>query len=157
MFTFTLMLMLLVGAPQKGSTKAMNTLETATLGAGSFWCVEAVFQRIDGVKSVAPGYAGGSTANPTYNEVCSGTTGHAEVAQITFDPSKVSYEKILQIFWHAHDPTTMNRQGNDRGTQYRSAIFVADERQRAAAEAVKAIPGSIGFNVVAFHAQRPLE
>ncbi len=112
-------------------------MEQATLGAGCFWCVEAIFQRIDGVKSVEPGYAGGTKENPTYKEVCAGNTGHAEVAQITFDPSKVSYEKILDVFWHAHDPTTMNRQGADVGTQYRSVIFYNNDAQKAIAEKSK--------------------
>jgi peptide-methionine (S)-S-oxide reductase len=109
-------------------------MEKATFGAGCFWCVEAVFERLDGVSSVVSGYAGGNKANPTYEEVCTGQTGHAEVAQITFDPSKISYEKLLSIFWESHDPTTLNRQGADAGTQYRSAIFYHDERQRLAAE-----------------------
>ncbi len=115
----------------------MNQLDKATFGAGCFWCVEAVFERLDGVQSVEAGYAGGSTVNPTYEEVCSGRTGHAEVAQITFDPKKVSYERLLEVFWEAHDPTTMNRQGADVGTQYRSAIFYQDEKQKAAAEKSK--------------------
>lgn len=133
--TFTIMLMLLFGGEQKG--KAMSGFEKATFGAGCFWCVEAVFQRIDGVKSVVPGYAGGTKENPTYKEVCNETTGHAEVAQITFDPTKVSYEKLLEVLWHAHDPTTMNRQGNDVGTQYRSVILYHDEKQKAIAEKSK--------------------
>ena len=115
----------------------MNQLEKATFGAGCFWCVEAVFERLDGVQSVEAGYAGGSTANPTYEEVCSGTTGHAEVAQITFDPRRVSYETLLEVFWEAHDPTTMNRQGADVGTQYRSVIFYQNEKQKTAAEESK--------------------
>ncbi|MEK7671079.1 MAG: peptide-methionine (S)-S-oxide reductase MsrA [Bacteroidota bacterium] len=130
-----ILLMLLVGGEQKG--KETSRLEKATFGAGCFWCVEAVFQRIDGVKSVVPGYAGGTKQNPTYKEVCTGTTGHAEVAQITFDPSKVSFEKLLEVFWHAHDPTTMNRQGADVGTQYRSVLFYHDEKQKAIAEKSK--------------------
>ncbi len=109
-------------------------MEKATFGAGCFWCVEAIFQRLDGVQSVIPGYAGGSTVNPTYEQVCTGTTGHAEVAQITFDPSKISYEQLLTVFWEAHDPTTLNRQGADIGTQYRSVIFFHDAKQKAAAE-----------------------
>jgi len=109
----------------------------AIFGAGCFWCVEAVFQRIPGVVSVMPGYAGGTKANPTYEEVCTGKTGHAEVAQITFDPSKVSYEKLLEVFWEAHDPTTLNRQGADEGTQYRSVIFYNSEKQKLAAEKSK--------------------
>jgi peptide-methionine (S)-S-oxide reductase len=112
-------------------------MEKATFGAGCFWCVEAIFQRLDGVQSVVPGYAGGTKANPTYEEVCTGMTGHAEAAQITFDPAKISYGKLLQVFWEAHDPTTLNRQGADVGTQYRSVIFYHDEKQKAAAEESK--------------------
>ncbi len=112
----------------------MTKLEQATFGAGCFWCVEAVFQRLPGVVSVMPGYAGGSSANPTYEEVCTGKTGHAEVAQITFDPAKISYARLLEVFWEAHDPTTLNRQGADAGTQYRSVIFYRDEGQKEAAE-----------------------
>lgn len=115
----------------------MSQLEKATFGAGCFWCVEAVFERLPGVHSVVAGYAGGTTPNPTYKEVCSGTTGHAEVAQITFDPSKISYERLLEVFWEAHDPTTLNRQGADVGTQYRSVIFYHNERQKIAAEKSK--------------------
>ncbi len=116
----------------------MNTQwEKATFGAGCFWCVEAVFQRIDGVKSVVPGYSGGARENPSYKEICAGTTGHAEVAQITFDPSKVSYQKLLDVFWNAHDPTTLNRQGADVGTQYRSVIFLHDDKQKQVAEQSK--------------------
>lgn len=121
--------------PQKGNKMP---LEKATLGGGCFWCVEAVYQRIPGVVSVMPGYAGGTKKNPTYEEVCTGETGHAEVAQITFDPAQVAYEKILQWFWRAHDPTTLNRQGNDVGTQYRSIILYHDERQKKIAEKSKA-------------------
>lgn len=113
-------------------------MEKATLGAGCFWCVEAVFERLDGVQSVIAGYAGGHSANPTYDEVCTGTTGHAEVAQITFDPAKVSYARLLEVFWDAHDPTTLNRQGADAGTQYRSVIFLHSPQQRAIAEASRA-------------------
>ncbi len=105
-------------------------LEVATLGGGCFWCVEAVFQRIDGVEKVVSGYSGGTVKNPTYEQVCEGTTGHAEVVQVTFDPQKISFAEILDVFWHAHNPTTLNRQGNDVGTQYRSAIFYHDERQK---------------------------
>ncbi len=112
----------------------MEVLENATLGAGCFWCVEAVFERLDGVRSVVAGYAGGKTKNPTYEEVCSGRTGHAEVARVTFDPRTITFARILDVFWAAHDPTTMNRQGADVGEQYRSVIFYADERQKAIAE-----------------------
>jgi peptide-methionine (S)-S-oxide reductase len=115
----------------------MAHVEKATFGAGCFWCVEAVFERLDGVESVVAGYAGGTTPDPTYEQVCTGTTGHAEVAQITFDPSKISYEKLLEVYWEAHDPTTLNKQGADVGTQYRSVIFYGDEKQKAAAEKSK--------------------
>ena len=113
-------------------------LETATLGAGCFWCVEAVYQDLKGVHRVASGYMGGSVKNPTYQQVCTGTTGHAEVIQVMFDPEVISFEEILYVFWHTHDPTTLNRQGNDAGTQYRSAIFCHDERQKEIAEKSKA-------------------
>ena len=109
-------------------------MEKATFGAGCFWCVEAIFQRLTGVQSVVPGYAGGTKVHPTYEEVCTGTTGHAEVAQITFDPTKITYEQLLRVFWEAHDPTTLNRQGADVGTQYRSVIFYHDEKQKTIAE-----------------------
>jgi peptide-methionine (S)-S-oxide reductase len=123
---------------QPGPTNAPAQLQTATFGGGCFWCAEAVFQRIPGVKSVASGFAGGHTANPTYKEVCTGETGHAEVIQIQFDPAVISYGKLLEIFWEAHDPTTLNRQGEDVGTQYRSIILYSDEAQKAAAEKSKA-------------------
>ena len=115
-----------------------NQTETATLGGGCFWCTEAIFQMLPGVKSVASGYAGGTKENPTYKEVCTGDTGHAEVIQVEFDPHVVSYEKILETFWDAHDPTTLNRQGNDAGTQYRSIILYSNEAQKKAAEKSKA-------------------
>jgi peptide-methionine (S)-S-oxide reductase len=108
--------------------------ELATFGGGCFWCTEAVLQRIDGVLSVHSGYAGGTKPNPTYEEVCTGETGHAEVIQVAYDPAKISYEEILDIFWQAHDPTTPDRQGGDTGTQYRSIILYADEAQKASAE-----------------------
>lgn len=115
-----------------------SPMEKATFGAGCFWCVEAVFERLDGVQDVQSGYAGGQTVNPTYDDVCTGSTGHAEVIQITFDPGKIPYEKLLDLFWKAHDPTTLNRQGADVGTQYRSVIFTHSSHQKAAAEASKA-------------------
>ncbi len=118
-------------------TPAPTRVETATLGAGCFWCVEAVYQELDGVLSVESGYAGGKTENPTYKEVCNGNTGHAEVCRIRFDPARVSFEKVLEVFFQVHDPTQLNRQGNDVGTQYRSAIFFHDEAQRATAERIK--------------------
>jgi peptide-methionine (S)-S-oxide reductase len=107
-----------------------NTLDTATFGAGCFWCVEAVFQRLNGVISVKSGYTGGSVKNPTYREVCSGLTGHAEVCQIVYDNSKVSFDELLEVFWKTHDPTTLNAQGNDHGTQYRSAVFYHNNSQK---------------------------
>jgi peptide-methionine (S)-S-oxide reductase len=110
--------------------------EIATLAGGCFWCLEAVFKEVDGVEEVTSGYTGGTTVNPTYQEVCTGTTGHAEAVQLTFNPGKISYREILQIFFSVHDPTTLNRQGGDVGTQYRSAIFYHNEPQRAVAEAV---------------------
>jgi peptide-methionine (S)-S-oxide reductase len=113
-----------------------QNLETATLGAGCFWCVEAVFDDLKGVEDVVSGYSGGHTENPTYREVCSETTGHAEVAQIKFDPEVISFKEILQVFFSVHDPTTLNRQGNDIGTSYRSAIFYHDENQKRVAEEV---------------------
>jgi peptide-methionine (S)-S-oxide reductase len=113
------------------------TLDTATLAAGCFWCVEAVFQHLNGVTSVVSGYSGGDVADPTYSEVCAGTTGHAEACQVSFDPSVVSFAEVLEVFWKTHDPTTPNRQGNDVGTQYRSAIFFHGEEQRRVAEEYK--------------------
>lgn len=112
----------------------MNKMAKATFGAGCFWCVEAVFQNLIGVQSVVSGYMGGSIRNPTYREVCSGLTGHAEVAQIDYDPNVISYLQLLEIFWSTHDPTTLNQQGHDRGTQYRSVVFYHTEEQRIAAE-----------------------
>jgi len=115
----------------------MAQTETATLGGGCFWCVEAVYQHVEGVLSVRPGYAGGHVKNPTYKEICTGQTGHAEVAQIEFDPAQVTYEQILNVFWQAHDPTTLNRQGNDTGPQYRSVIFYHSDKQKQVAEKSK--------------------
>ncbi|MDA0244345.1 MAG: peptide-methionine (S)-S-oxide reductase MsrA [Chloroflexi bacterium] len=109
--------------------------ELATFGAGCFWCVEAIFQDMRGVEKVVSGYMGGAVANPSYEAVCTGTTGHAEVIQVTFDPSVVSYETLLEVFWRTHDPTTLNRQGADVGTQYRSAVFYHSDAQRQTAEA----------------------
>ena len=116
------------------SSPAAGTVERITFGGGCFWCIEAVFQRLDGVKKAVSGYAGGQDPTPTYKEVCEGNTGHAEVVQLEYDPAKVSYEKLLEVFWAAHDPTTLNRQGADAGTQYRSVIFYENEAQKAAAE-----------------------
>lgn len=112
----------------------MNAESTATLGGGCFWCMEAVFRRIPGVVSVASGYAGGTLANPTYEDVCTGSTGHAEVVKIAFNPARIGFKEILEVFFKAHDPTTLNRQGADVGTQYRSIILYKDEAQRKESE-----------------------
>ncbi|MGB8170501.1 MAG: peptide-methionine (S)-S-oxide reductase MsrA [Chthoniobacteraceae bacterium] len=109
-------------------------LERIVLGGGCFWCVEAVLERLDGVKDVVSGYAGGHTKNPTYEEICTHTTGHAEVVLVDFDPKVITLEKVLDTFWHAHDPTTLNRQGNDVGDNYRSVIFTLSDEQKAVAE-----------------------
>jgi len=114
-----------------------ETVSLATFGGGCFWCVEAVFERMPGVKTVTSGYAGGITPDPDYRSVCAGATGHAEVIQIEFDPAKTSFEKLLEVFWLAHDPTTLNRQGADQGTQYRSVILYHDDDQKKAAESSK--------------------
>lgn len=111
--------------------------DTATFGNGCFWCTEAIFQNLKGVYSAVSGYSGGHVKNPSYKEVCAGTTGHAEVLQITFDPSVISFEELLEVFWKTHDPTTLNRQGNDIGTQYRSVIFYHNEEQKQLAEKYK--------------------
>ncbi|MDZ4665075.1 MAG: peptide-methionine (S)-S-oxide reductase MsrA [Bacteroidota bacterium] len=115
-----------------------TNIDTATLGAGCFWCIEAVFQRLEGVLTVESGYSGGSVKNPSYREVCNGTTGHAEVARITFDKSKLSFDELLEVFWKTHDPTTLNYQGNDHGTQYRSVVFYHNEEQKKLVEKYKA-------------------
>jgi peptide-methionine (S)-S-oxide reductase len=117
--------------------------ETATLGGGCFWCLEAVFERLEGVESVASGYAGGTLPNPSYEQVCTGTTGHAEVVQIAFDPDKITYRELLEVFFTIHDPTTLNRQGTDAGTQYRSAIFYhTPEQEKAAREVIQELETS---------------
>jgi peptide-methionine (S)-S-oxide reductase len=112
--------------------------QLATFGGGCFWCTEAIFLSVKGVNKVESGYSGGTVKNPTYKEVCTGLTGHAEVTQITFDPAVVSYEDLLEIFWNTHDPTTLNKQGADEGTQYRSVIFYHDENQKKVADQYKA-------------------
>lgn len=126
-----------VSFAQTKEKKTMNTTETAIFGAGCFWCVEAVFQQLNGVISVQSGYIGGTKDNPTYKEVCTGTTGHAEVCKIEFDPSKITFTELLEVFWTVHDPTTLNRQGADVGTQYRSAIFYTNNEQKELAEKYK--------------------
>jgi len=115
----------------------MAQLETATLASGCFWCTEAIFNRLKGVTSVVSGYAASKVADPSYEAVCTGRTGAAEAVQVTFDPSVISYDKLLEIFWHVHDPTTLNRQGNDVGTQYRSAVFYHNDEQKRIALATK--------------------
>jgi peptide-methionine (S)-S-oxide reductase len=117
--------------------KSTTKMDTATFGAGCFWCVEAQFQLLDGVISVSSGFSGGTIKNPAYREVCMGTTGHAEVCEIIYDPTKISYDELLAAFWQTHDPTQLNRQGNDVGTQYRSVIFYHNELQKALAEKYK--------------------
>lgn len=112
-------------------------MKKATFGSGCFWCTEAVFQQLEGIESVVSGYAGGHIKNPAYREVCEGRTGHAEVVQLTYNPEVVAYETLLEVFWKTHDPTTLNRQGNDAGTQYRSVIYYHDEEQRQLAQAYK--------------------
>ncbi|MBO1322874.1 peptide-methionine (S)-S-oxide reductase MsrA [Acanthopleuribacter pedis] len=112
-------------------------MEQATFGAGCFWCVEAVFEELKGVSTVVSGYAGGEKPNPTYKEICTGKTGHAEVVQITYDPAVISFEKLLEVFFKTHDPTTLNRQGNDVGTQYRSVVFYHNDDQKAAVTRIK--------------------
>lgn len=112
-------------------------MKKATFGSGCFWCTEAVFQDVAGVDSVVSGYSGGKIANPTYREVCSERTGHAEVVQITYDPDTITYDELLEIFWKTHDPTTLNRQGNDVGTQYRSVVYYHDDEQKELAESYK--------------------
>lgn len=126
----------------KPSTAAVT--DTATFGTGCFWCTEAIFQQVEGVISVAGGYSGGHVVKPTYKQVCTGTTGHAECLEIVFDPAKVSYETLLEMFWQSHDPTTLNRQGNDVGTQYRSVIFYHNAKQKALAEKYKALLNTSG-------------
>src|SRR5688500_13138374 len=115
----------------------MTQVEKATFGAGCFWGVEVAFRQVPGVTATAAGYLGGALANPTYEDVCTGRTGHAEVVEVTYDPARVSYEDLLSVFWSSHDPTTLNRQGADRGTQYRSAIFYHNDAQKQAAIASK--------------------
>ena len=123
----------------------MEKLESVTLGGGCFWCLEAVFSRLEGVKSVTPGYAGGNIQNPTYEHVCTGETGHAEVVKIDYDKKKINYETIIDWFWRCHDPTTLNRQGGDIGTQYRSVVFYQNEVQKVAAQQAKKDAGMSGM------------
>ena len=119
------------------NNQSNSGMDTATFGAGCFWCVEAQFQMLDGVQSVSSGFSGGTVKNPAYREVCNGTTGHAEVCQILYDPKKITYDELLAAFWQSHDPTQLNRQGNDVGTQYRSVIYYHSEEQKKLAESYK--------------------
>ena len=142
----------------------MNSVETATLGGGCFWCLEAVFLRVKGVLEVVPGYSGGKVPNPTYEQVCTGTTGHAEAVRVRFDPAVLPYRALLEIFFAMHDPTTLNRQAADVGTQYRSVIFFGSPEQKATAEAViaelqrdKVFDDPIVTRVVPFEAFYPAE
>ncbi len=132
-------LILMIPAMQAETEKDSGIVKTekATFGGGCFWCVEALLETADGVKSVVSGYAAGKTPNPTYKQVCSGETGHAEVVQVEYDPARISYEKLLDLFWAAHDPTTLNRQGGDVGSQYRSIILYHDAGQKRLAEESK--------------------
>lgn len=146
-FTLLIFAILLMAGCKSQTIKPDNTMDTpvngmitdtATLASGCFWCVEAVFQELKGVISVTSGYTGGKIKNPTYREVCSGLTGHAEACRIVYDPSVISFDELLEVFWASHDPTTLNQQGADKGTQYRSAIFYHSEKQKQIAEAYKA-------------------
>lgn len=131
---------------QKSNSEAGGEVEQATFGSGCFWCTEAVFQQLKGVKTVVSGYTGGHTKNPTYEEVCTGRTGHAEVIHITYDPKVVTYPELLEVFWKTHDPTTLNQQGADKGTQYRSAVFYHnDEQKQLATEYKKKLDESGAF------------
>src|SRR4051812_10699522 len=140
---FTLAMgLILTGSPaalRAAPESTAGKTELATFGGGCFWCMEAVFERINGVKAVTSGYAGGKTANPSYKEVCSGDTGHAEVIQVEFAPETISYNQLLEVFWEVHNPTTLNRQGADSGEQYRSVILYHNEAQKKAAEESKKI------------------
>ncbi len=145
-FAIVLVVQLTLAGEDKPSSKVKGTavnneqgakLEVATFGAGCFWCVEAVFQRLQGVEKVESGYEGGTVDNPTYKQVCTGTTGHAEVCRIHYDPDKVTFDELLGVFWKTHDPTTLNRQGNDVGTQYRSVVFYHNDEQKKTAEKYK--------------------
>ncbi|WP_254070822.1 peptide-methionine (S)-S-oxide reductase MsrA [Pedobacter sp. L105] len=129
-----ILVLLSVGSAEAQSQKS----EKATFGMGCFWCSEAIFQRLNGVTSVKSGFEGGEVANPSYEDVCTGTTGHAEVVELTYDPSKISYDELLEVFWKSHDPTTLNRQGADEGTQYRSVVFYHTPEQKLKAEHYKA-------------------
>lgn len=132
------MILVLLSALSADEANAQSKkLQKATFGMGCFWCSEALFQRLEGVSSVRSGYEGGDVANPSYDDVCTGTTGHAEVIEVTYDPLKIKYDELLEVFWKSHDPTTLNRQGADVGTQYRSVVFYHNEEQKQIAEKYK--------------------
>ncbi|WP_338391896.1 peptide-methionine (S)-S-oxide reductase MsrA [Fulvitalea axinellae] len=137
LLTLSFLLLKGSGYAKVGSMETDKGKEVAVFGAGCFWCVEAVFQELKGVESVEAGYTGGGVKNPTYRQICTGLTGHAEVAKVVFDPGQVSFADLLQVFWSTHDPTTLNRQGADKGTQYRSAVFYTSEEQKREAEKFK--------------------
>lgn len=146
------------GKPKSKEWPTEKKYEMAILGGGCFWCTEAVFRRLKGIKSVTPGYAGGSTADPTYEEVCSGATGHVEVSSVEFDPEIITYEQLLDVFMHTHNPTTPNQQGNDRGTQYRSIILTTSEKQaEQAEEAIQRFNDEKVFEAPAVTEVKPLE
>ena len=134
---YSIVIVLLSLVTMANAQNQKSTKEVAVFGAGCFWCVEAVFQELKGVESVESGYMGGSVVKPTYQQVCTGNTGHAEVARITYDPSVISFKELLEVFWKTHDPTTLDRQGADAGTQYRSAVFYMNEEQKELAEKYK--------------------
>ena len=149
-FLYMLIVPVYAGHTEKENNKSIvmdieGKKATATFGAGCFWCVEAVFERLDGVYDVVSGYSGGEVENPSYKEVCTGQTGHAEVCQIKFDPEKISYSELLEVFWKTHDPTTLNRQGADVGPQYRSVIFYHNKEQRKEAEYYKNMIDKSGY------------
>jgi peptide-methionine (S)-S-oxide reductase len=133
-----LSIMILVLLSVGSADAQQKKLQKATFGMGCFWCSEAIFDRLEGVTAVRSGFEGGQVANPSYEDVCTGTTGHAEVIEVTYDPLKISYDELLEVFWKSHDPTTLNRQGADVGTQYRSVVFYHSAEQKAAAEHYKA-------------------
>ena len=144
--TISTLMSLFCQAQKNNTTKSLNMtdnknnvkMDTATFGTGCFWCTEAIFQEVEGVSKVTSGYSGGKADNPTYKQVCSGTTGHAECLNVVYDPAKITFDELLEIFWQVHDPTTLNRQGNDIGTQYRSVVFYHNEEQKNKVEKYKA-------------------
>lgn len=145
-------------ATQENNVSTTRKMDTATFGNGCFWCTEAVFQQLEGVEKVESGYSGGDVEHPTYEEVCTKTTGHAEVLRIIYDPAKISFDELLEVFWQTHDPTTLNRQGNDVGPQYRSVVFYHNEEQRIKAEMYKsALDKSGAFDAPIVTAIEPLK